>query len=259
MKKSIIFFDIDGTLIDTVGNIPETTKDSIFRLKELGHEIVLPTGRPPFMFEEIRNELDIHSYISFNGQLVVLRDEIVYSNPLDSEALEQLTMAAQKNNHPIIHISMEGMGSSVTQHEYITESLKSLHLTVETTYDPHYYRSREILQSMLFLSENEEGHYKEELFKDLKFVRWHPLSVDIDPLGGSKAKGIEIMMEHLGYTKDQLVAFGDGLNDIDMLSFVPNSVAMGNADVIVKNAARFITKPVDQDGIYHGLKLIGLL
>lgn len=71
--KKIIFFDIDGTLLDDDKKMPLTAEKAVFALKELGHEVAIATGRAPFMFKDIREQLEIDSYVSFNGQYVVLR------------------------------------------------------------------------------------------------------------------------------------------------------------------------------------------
>jgi hypothetical protein len=63
----------------------------------------------------------------------------------------------------------------------------------------------------------------------------------------------------LGLRKEEIYAFGDYLNDIEMLEFAGTSVAMGNAPDIVKNAAKFVTPDVDDDGIWHGVRMVGLL
>ena len=57
MEKQLIFFDIDGTLLDDDKKLPESTKYAVQRLKELGHEVAIATGRSPHMFEELREEL----------------------------------------------------------------------------------------------------------------------------------------------------------------------------------------------------------
>ena len=67
-EKHIIFFDIDGTLLDEDKIMPNSTKEAIFALKEQGHEVAIATGRAPFMFVDIREELNIDTYISYNGQ-----------------------------------------------------------------------------------------------------------------------------------------------------------------------------------------------
>src|SRR3954447_7714531 len=102
--KSIIFFDIDGTLLNHDKKFPLSTKESIFKLKELGHEVAIATGRAPFMFEDLRQELGIDTFVSYNGQYVVLRGEELYRNPLKVSSLEKLTEAALHNDHPVVYM-----------------------------------------------------------------------------------------------------------------------------------------------------------
>lgn len=67
------------------------------------------------------------------------------------------------------------------------------------------------------------------------------------------------MLEILGVDKEDVYAFGDGLNDVEMLSYVGYGIAMGNAEDEVKAAASYVTKHVSEGGIYEGLKMVGLL
>ncbi|MFS0778489.1 Cof-type HAD-IIB family hydrolase [Neobacillus sp. 3P2-tot-E-2] len=256
--RSIIFFDIDGTLLTHDKELPQSTKESIFKLKELGHEIAIATGRAPFMFKDLRKELDINTFVSYNGQYVVLRGEVLYTNPLKISSLEKLTAAALQNNHPVVFMDHEDMKANVPEHAYIKESIDTLKINVFPTHDPHYYKGRELFQTLLFCPEGEEKQY-EQVYSDFDFVRWHPVSVDILPSGGSKAKGIEKIVEALDIPKERQYAFGDGLNDIQMLSIITNSVAMGNAEESVKAVAKYVTKSVEDNGILHGLQMVGLL
>lgn len=257
-KESIIFFDIDGTLLNHEKQLPSSAKQSIFQLKERGHVVAIATGRAPFMFEKLRKDLDIDTYVSCNGAFVVLNGEVIYTNPLKIESLEKLTEAALRNNHPVVFIDHDDMKMNVPEHAYIKESIDTLKLDRFPTYDPHYYKGRELYQSLLFCSEGEEEQYERE-FQDFDFVRWHPVSLDLLPKGGSKAKGIEKLTEILGIPAERQYAFGDGLNDLEMLSTVQNSVAMGNAKDRVKEVAKYVTKSVEDDGIVHGLRMVGLL
>jgi Cof subfamily protein (haloacid dehalogenase superfamily) len=256
--RSIIFFDIDGTLLTHEKEMPLSTKESIFKLKELGHEVAIATGRAPFMFEDLRKELDINTFVSYNGQYVVLRGEVLYTNPLKISSLEKLTEAALQNNHPVVFMDHEDMKANVPEHAYIKESIDTLKINVFPTHDPHYYKGRELFQTLLFCPEGEEKQY-EQVYSDFDFVRWHPVSVDILPSGGSKAKGIEKIVEALVIPKERHYAFGDGLNDLEMLSTVTNSVAMGNAEESVKAVSKYVTKSVEDNGILHGLQMVGLL
>ncbi|MNH24318.1 putative phosphatase [compost metagenome] len=83
--------------------------------------------------------------------------------------------------------------------------------------------------------------------------------MDVLPGNGSKANGIAQMIKALGVAKEDVYAFGDGLNDLEMLSFVGHGIAMGNAEDEVKAAASYVTSHVSENGIYEGLKLVGLL
>ncbi|WHY02482.1 Cof-type HAD-IIB family hydrolase [Neobacillus sp. DY30] len=257
-QRSMIFFDIDGTLLTHDKELPQSTKESIFKLKELGHEVAIATGRAPFMFEDLRKELDINTYVSYNGQYVVYKGDVLFTNPLKISSLEKLTAAALQNNHPVVFMDHEDMRANVPEHAYIKESIDTLKINVFPTHDPHYYKGRELFQTLLFCPEGEEKQY-EQVYSDFDFVRWHPVSVDILPSGGSKAKGIEKIVEALDIPKERQYAFGDGLNDMEMLSAIHNSVAMGNAEESVKAVAKYVTKSVEDNGITHGLQMVGLL
>ncbi|MFD2208231.1 Cof-type HAD-IIB family hydrolase [Virgibacillus halophilus] len=255
--KSIIFFDIDGTLLNHEKQLPSSTKTSISQLKEKGHEVAIATGRAPFMFKDLRTELDIHHFVSYNGQYVVLNDEVIYTNPLDGQALEKLTAMALEHEHPVVFMDHEDMRANVPEHDYIIESLRTLQVEMPAV-DPAYSQGRPLYQTLLFCPEGEEEQY-EEAFPEFDFIRWHPVSVDVIPKGGSKANGIEQIVRRLGFAKEQQYAFGDGLNDIEMLSELHHSVAMGNALPVVKKAAKYVTASVEDDGIWRGLQLVGLL
>lgn len=257
-SRKLIFFDIDGTLLDHEKKLPSSTKEAIFQLKEKGHEVAIATGRAPFMYTDLREELGIHTFVSYNGQYVVFNGEKLYTNPLNTASLIKLTETAVSNNHPIVFMDHEDMKANVPEHPSIKEGLASLKIKQFPGHDPYYYKGRELYQSLLFCPEGEEKQYEAE-FTDFDFVRWHPLSVDVLPKGGSKAKGIEKLVEKLGFSKEDVYAFGDALNDMEMLTTVYNSVAMGNAMDEVKSVAKYVTKSVEDDGIYHGLKMVGLL
>jgi Cof subfamily protein (haloacid dehalogenase superfamily) len=253
----MIFFDIDGTLLDHNKQLPISTKQSVQALKEAGHEVAIATGRAPFLFKELREELEIDSFISFNGQYVVLKGEVIYKNPLKKDVLQSLTEFADTNNHPLVYMDHETMKANIKYHTHIEESIRTIN-AVHPEHNPDYFIDREIYQTLLFCIDKQEALYQES-FKDLTFIRWHQFSMDVIPFGGSKANGIERFIDKLGFTKEQIYAFGDGLNDIEMLQFAGNSVAMGNAHNLTKNAARYVTKDVSEDGISYGLELLGLL
>lgn len=256
-QKKLIFFDIDGTLLDHDKIIPINTVNAISELKAAGHYVAIATGRAPFMFEDIRNSLSIQSFVSFNGQYVVLDDETIYKNPLNKPTLRELHKESTIAGHPLVFMDHSTMKASFENHADIHESLGSLHFK-HPEVDPYYYEENEIFQTLLFCKETDEAPYVSS-YKDLHFIRWHKVSTDVLPSGGSKAKGIEIMMNRLGVDRNNVIAFGDGLNDLEMLEFAGVGVAMGNGVQKAKDVADIVTKPVDEDGISHGLELLKLI
>lgn len=255
--SKIVFFDIDGTLLDHDKNLPSSTKEAISLLKENGIFVAIATGRAPFMFEGLRKELDIDSFVSFNGQYVVFENEPIYQNPLDSKKIEELYKKAHEKEHPVVFMNHMTMKASVQHHDYIETSLGTLKFA-HPDHDENFYNGRELYQSLLFCPEGEEGFYREN-YPEFTFIRWHPYSVDILPAGGSKAEGIKKMIERLGFKIEDAYAFGDGLNDFEMLKAVGTGVAMGNAVPELKEHANLVTKDVDDDGIWHGLKELKLI
>ena len=258
MQKKLIIFDIDGTLYNDEKQLPASTKEAIQTLQGEGHEIAIATGRSPFNFKDLREVLNINTFVGFNGQYVVRDDEIVYKNPVKRDLLEQLTVHARKHGHPLIYMDHEGWYSNVEEHAELAEAIDSLKVNNKVGFDPSFYENNEIYQTLLFCKNEHEAAYKEAV-DQLDFVRWHQYSVDVLPLGGSKAMGIENLVKHLGVSPEHVYAFGDGLNDVEMLTYVHNSVAMGNGHDLAKKAAKFVTKDVGEDGILHGLQLVGLL
>ncbi|MEC0172016.1 Cof-type HAD-IIB family hydrolase [Paenibacillus graminis] len=257
MTLKTIFFDIDGTIYDEEKRIPASTKEAIAELKRRGHNVAIATGRAAYMFEDLRKELDIQSYVSLNGQYVVYEGEVIYRNPLDTPSLQELTLFAQKNDHPVGYIDAAGMKVNVAEHEYIKTSIGSLKLAFPT-HDAEYFLQHEIYQALIFCRQKEQDLYA-ETYPHLNFIRWHPLCMDVLPGNGSKAGGIQHLMTILGVQKEDVYAFGDGLNDLEMLGFVGHGIAMGNAEEEVKAAASYVTKHVSENGIYEGLRMVGLL
>lgn len=258
-ERNIIFFDIDGTLYNGEKKLPDSSKEAVQQLKKDGHIVAIATGRAPFMYDDLREELDINTYISLNGQYVVLEGEVVYKNPLDNHRLEGITELAISNDHPLVYLDDGDMYSNIPDHQYVTAGLDALKISRPPKLTSEYNKRGEIYQTLLFCPEGEEGTYEEQFGDVFKFYRWHQFSMDITPKFGSKAEGIQMVADKLGFPADRQYAFGDGVNDIEMLSSIHNSYAMGNAKEEVKKAAKYVTKDVEDDGIYYGLRMAGLL
>lgn len=257
MAYKIVFFDIDGTLINEEKEIPSDTRKAILSLQKKGIHVVIATGRSPFHLRRIREELQIKSFISYNGAYVEYAGTPIYQQELELAALEQLYALSQEGDHPLIFMGTQQAYTTHDSHGHIIETFNYLKMDFPE-YDPFFYKRESVHQVLLYcLKENEQAYVGK--FSEFDFIRWHKYSMDVLPKGGSKAKGIEAFLKHLGIAREDAVAFGDGLNDKEMLEFVGMGVAMGNAHPELKSLANWITKHVNEGGISYGLKELQLI
>lgn len=259
MSRKFVFFDIDGTLYDTSVKIPGSTRESILKLQENGHVALIATGRAPMMFKELRETLNIHSYVSMNGQYVVHNDQVIFKNPLNKDKLRQLVTTIEAEEGPFIFLDQENMVSRLKEHPRYDAALNTLGLPFGYRHDPDYFKERDVLQGLLFANKSEYNDILDRYADDFHFIQWHDVCIDILPKGGSKALGIRHMIEVLGIDINDTVAFGDGANDHEMIREVGIGVAMGNSSNALKEDADFVTAHVDDDGIQKGLEQLGLI
>ncbi len=83
--------------------------------------------------------------------------------------------------------------------------------------------------------------------------------MDVIAKGGSKVRGIRQMLSHYHLTENEIMAFGDGENDMEMISCAGTGVAMGNAGEALKKNADYLTGPADQDGVWDVCCHFGLI
>ena len=257
MSYKIVFFDIDGTLINEQKEIPADTIKAIAELKERGVEPVIATGRAPYFIKKLAEQLGIESFVCLNGGYVVYKGTPLYKREIEKSRLEALVKAAAEHNHGLVFEGEHSFFADKEDHPFIIESVNSLKVDLPG-YNPEFWKTDEIYQVFLHCESHEE-HLYERLHSELKLIRWHPQAIDVLPAGGSKAQGIEALLEKLGLTAADAVAFGDGLNDKEMLETVGFGVAMGNSHPELLPFANYVTTHVDEQGIRNGLVEAGLL
>lgn len=255
--KKLLFFDVDGTLYDSNKQLPALAKEALFKARENGHEIAIATGRAPFMIAEILEELQIDTYVTFNGQYVVYKGEVIYTNQIPNDTLEEILQFGAQHDHPFVFLNEKEMIATANGYTQIEESLDTLQFPYPAI-DKNYYLHKPVYQTLLFSNQQEQVLYEQQ-FPTVQFVRWHPYSCDMLPNGGSKALGIAKLIEHTHFEMKDVIAFGDGLNDVEMLSEVGLGVAMGNGHAKAKQAASVVAGHVDEDGLYHVMKELKLI
>lgn len=257
IKKKIVFFDLDGTILNEEKVIPESTKRAIHLLQEKGIYTVISTGRVPQMFDWILDELNIDSYVCINGQYVVFEGKEIYSNPMDPNMLHDITRLAISKGHAVGYCNHQYVTACKEAHEFITTSFNRLKMDYPLV-DPNFYQHSPVYQGHLYCEHQDQQTY-ETSYPGYNFVRWDNCAVDFLPKGCSKAVGIQKMLEATGIDVENSYAFGDGLNDLEMLKMVGTGIAMGNAVDEAKAVADYVTTSCSNDGIWNGLVRLGLI
>lgn len=257
MPYKIAFFDIDGTLVNEEKVIPQDTIKAIQEIRQLGVEPVIATGRAPYFLGPLLEEVGIESYVCLNGALAVYQGEVIYRNPIAASTVEAFVSFAREQGHALCFEGESRYATDQLDNQRVVSSIQSL--KIDFPEQEHDFWSKEsIYQMFLHVIDGEEAPY--ESFHDrLTFIRWHEDALDILPIGGSKAKGIEAMLAKLGIHRSEAIAFGDGLNDKEMLEYVGFGIAMGNAHPDVIPFANYTTTHVDEQGIRNGLIAAGIL
>jgi HAD superfamily hydrolase (TIGR01484 family) len=132
-----------------------------------------------------------------------------------------------KGGTQLFFFGHEDCYSNQAAHPHVLDSFQYLQVR-PPVYHPKYWMEGDVPQAMLYCLLDEEERFVGKI-PDVDLVRWHKYSMDVIPSGGSKAEGIRTILKHLGIDPMEAAAFGDGLNDKEMLSYVGMGIAMGNA------------------------------
>lgn len=259
MTKKMFFFDIDGTLLDDTKKVLPSTKAALQHLKADGHEVFIATGRNYTMAKSVIDELEFNNYIVCNGSAGFFHNELVYEHYLDETELKKLLAAADKQNHQIIYETPFELKRRHEEVAIITkEAMKSVGFSVPE-YDSDFHTRNSLVQALIFYREEEKAYYEDGQYPQFNFVRWHDTGVDVLPRGGSKAKTMLQVAADQGFKREDIIAFGDGLNDMELLKEAGVGVAMGNALETIKLHADKITANNNEDGIAKALKEMKLI
>lgn len=260
MAVELIFFDIDDTLC-RMGRLAENNHQVLRKLHANGSKIAIATGRSLAMLPmDIRNLFDeglIDVLVSANGQYNVLGDEVVSHYPLSLQQAEALVAICQRYGLAYQQLSKQFIAWS-------TEREDGDHIRLVfpcCVVDPLHYRNHTIYQFSVFLPETAEdsGFIHDIEALGFQLTRWHRGGADVLPKDGSKARGIRDVCAKLGIAIENTMAFGDGLNDLEMLQVVGTGVAMGDGWPQLKAVADYVTGTIEEDGIRQALVKFGVL
>lgn len=258
-----IFFDIDGTLLGTKDGrrfqLPESAREALRLLVRAGHRIAVCSGRQEAFIRKYFPGI-FQSYVAMNGTHVVFEGKTVYDRRFSTERVAELDDYFSRGNCRFVFLGKEhGWPRNIPEESVpFLNSLYGL---------PDFLCTRwtagDVCANMMdFVFESDaEFERCRGLFTGGMVISRHPggLTSDLSFEGEDKASGIRRFLDYAGIPKEDTVAFGDGGNDISMMKAVGLGIAMGNAADEVKRAAGYVTTDLFDDGIYNGLKHLGLI
>ena len=279
MEIKAVFFDIDGTLVNDSRAVLKSTEKAIQSLKEEGIYVGLATGRGPAFVQPFMERYGFDFAVTFNGQYIFTQDRVLFTSPIDKKSLHQLIDYAHEHRKEIALGTKDGVfGSRIMSFGMSPISIwssrfvpRKMARTVSRGFNKvvskvvpqdqkHLYTiAQEPIYQVLILSSPEETVKIEKEFPHLKFTRSSPFAADVLNPGISKLEGIRIVGQEYGFDIDEVMAFGDSDNDLEMLSGVGLSIAMGNGTTSVKAIAKHTTTSNDKDGIEKALQHFGIL
>lgn len=245
----IIFFDIDGTLIDhATGHMSEKTVQTLHKLQDKGIKRCIVTGRPPASLPDF-GDLHFDVMSTFNGSFCCTDTEVIYSNPIDPKDVRIVLQNAAALGRPVSiavrdRLAANGIDPDLADYYRVA----GLELTVAKDFAE--VCREDVYQIMLGCREADHDAIIRGADNVKLAISWER-AVDVIPLTGGKGSAIHHILAHYHLDPSEALAFGDSHNDMEMLQAVGTGVAMGNASDQLKEVADQICGSVSEDGIYH--------
>lgn len=261
--KSVIFFDIDGTLISEDGlmTIPDSTREATSLARQNGCITFINTGRTEFNVKKKVRSLGFDGLICGCGTYIEYGGEVLLYNRLSADFCRKIADIMRKTGLTPVYEYKDGY-----------------------FFDDCCPKNADLEDFLVNFVENWipiDGRVEDENFLFDKFVAWENDGCDMEyfrseigkyfeiidrgggfyenvPKGFSKATAIDHILKKLDIPLENAYAIGDSANDLPMLKAVPNSIAMGGAESIYPYVS-YITTPLHEDGIYNALKHFGLI
>lgn len=260
-RYKLLVVDIDGTLVNRSGNVSTEDREALTKARDLGIQVSLSTGRGLQASLSIINQLSLDSYhISFDGALVSSPSwgEEVYAQPVSQAMVRQMIKVARQDNldlelFTVTHYFAERETWSTEAHRQFF----GVHPTI-VDFTKVWERERIIKGALVPTTPQEAAQARDfcRQFGDSLHFSWvkTPAFPDVDFInilapGVSKGKALAVLASHLGVSLTEIIAVGDGTNDISLFTTAGLAIAMGNAPDEVKAIANYVTLDVDHSGL----------
>lgn len=265
MKYKLLVLDVDGTLVNNEREISKRTLATLLKVQQMGVRIVLASGRPTYGLMPLAKALELGNYggfiISYNGCQIINANngEILFERRINPEMLPYLEKKAHKNSFDIFTYHDDTIITDSPENEYIRNEaeLNGLNIISEDDFSIaiDFAPCKCVLvgddeQSLISLEE----HWKKRLDGTLDAFRSEPYFLEVVPSGVNKANTLGVLLEHLGVTREEIIAIGDGVCDVTMLQLAGMGIAMGHSQDSVKICADYVTASNEEDGVAQAVE-----
>ncbi|HEM5016338.1 TPA: HAD family hydrolase [Streptococcus suis] len=278
--RKIIFLDVDGTLVDYHNRIPESAIRAIRQARENGHLVYVCTGRSRAEMQPELWEIGLDGMIGGNGSYVEHQDQVIMHQLLSEEDSRAIVDWLHERGLEFYLESNNGLFASENFRERARETLRIYSMNKGKTaeevatqevedvmhgmiFDGQLYRND--LNKVSFVLDSYQDHLdSKQAFPQLVANTWggrgeSALFGDLGVKDIDKAHAISVLLDHLGASQADTIAFGDAKIDISMLDYCAVGVAMGNGGAEILAMADMITDDVEEDGLYNAFEKLGLL
>ena len=260
MKYKLLVLDVDGTLLNDEREISKRTLAALLKVQQMGVRIVLASGRPTYGLMPLAKTLELGNYggfvLSYNGcQIIKAQNgEILFERRINPEMLPYLEKKARKNGFAIFTYHDDTLITDSPDNEYIKNEalLNNLKIIKEDEFSTAIDFAP---CKCMLVSDKEkaliglEQHWEKRLAGTLDAFRSEPYFLEVVPCGVNKANTLGALLEHLGVTREEVLAVGDGVCDVTMLQLAGMGVAMGHSQDSVKVCADYVTASNEEDGV----------
>jgi HAD superfamily hydrolase (TIGR01484 family) len=242
----MVFLDVDGTILDSKGQLDPDLMDMIKQLESRNIKVGLATGRSQVAAEYFGQQLGCSLYVAYHGGLVTDSGEEIYNYQIPRHVAFHLCSRTLEWGGTYVHFSGNTSRSNRPRFDlnYLLP-MASLCEIPETNLEAH--------RLALYLDPDKRKILEKEVLHAVSFDEEDRLEIFPQV---SKWLGIMPLLQKYGISPEEVVTIGNGTNDIEMLEAAGLGIAMGNAPTSVKMAANWVTKDHDEQGVTHALRTI---
>lgn len=260
--KKILFFDIDGTLLTPPPfSIPESTVKGLKKAQEQGHLTFINSGRTRFLIPENIRALGFDGYVCGCGSQIYLHDELIFEQTIPHDVCEETVRCLRDCKIAALFerpIDLLTDGASPAQSALANDFVGRVPMKDLSVFDEKSTYTFDKFLIELFDDSDKEAFWKFSEDKYLLFQHRDNI-YEVTRKDTSKATGIQFLLDYFHLPLENSYAFGDSNNDLPMLKYAGNSIAMGNAMKEILPFCTYQTTDITDDGIYNALKHFGLI